>query len=148
MATGPAFECSQGLPEFAKKESYSTVNPVNSVSVSSPVMEGVPDQFPAGLRVLVVDDDPTCLKILEKMLQTCRYEVTTCSRATVALSMLRERKGAFDLVISDVYMPDMDGFKLLEHVGLEMDLPVIMMSADGETSVVMKGIKHGFKVLI
>lgn len=143
MATGPAFECSQGLPEFAKKESYSTVNPVNSVSASSPVMEGVPDQFPAGLRVLVVDDDPTCLKILEKMLQTCRYEVTTCSRATVALSMLRERKGAFDLVISDVYMPDMDGFKLLEHVGLEMDLPVIMMSADGETSVVMKGIKHG-----
>lgn len=143
MATGPAFECSQGLPEFAKKESCSSVNPLNSVSVTSPVMEGVPDQFPAGLRVLVVDDDPTCLKILEKMLQTCRYEVTTCSRATVALSMLRERKGAFDLVISDVYMPDMDGFKLLEHVGLEMDLPVIMMSADGETSVVMKGIKHG-----
>lgn len=31
------------------------------------------DQFPAGLRVLVVDDDPTCLKILEKMLQNCCY---------------------------------------------------------------------------
>lgn len=51
--------------------------------------------------------------------------VTTCSRAVVALSMLRERKGGFDLVMSDVYMPDMDGFKLLEHIGLEMDLPVI-----------------------
>lgn len=102
-----------------------------------------PDRFPAGLRVLVVDDDPICLKIIEKMLRRCLYEVTTCSHATVALSMLRERKGSFDLVISDVYMPDMDGFKLLEHVGLEMDLPVIMMSADGETSVVMKGIKHG-----
>lgn len=102
-----------------------------------------PNQFPAGLRVLVVDDDPICLKIIDKMLRRCLYEVTTCSRATVALSMLRERKGSFDLVISDVYMPDMDGFKLLEHVGLEMDLPVIMMSADGETSVVMKGIKHG-----
>jgi hypothetical protein len=35
---------------------------------------GVSDQFPAGLRVLVVDDDPTCLVILEKMLRTCRYE--------------------------------------------------------------------------
>ncbi|GLJ05219.1 hypothetical protein SUGI_0013970 [Cryptomeria japonica] len=104
---------------------------------------GITNQFPAGLRVLVVDDDPTCLKIIDKMLRRCLYEVTTCSRATVALSMLRERKGSFDLVISDVYMPDMDGFKLLEHVGLEMDLPVIMMSADGKTSVVMKGIKHG-----
>ena len=51
--------------------------------------------------------------------------VTTCSRATNALSILREKKGSFDVVISDVHMPDMDGFKLLEHVGLEMDLPVI-----------------------
>ncbi|XP_062228950.1 two-component response regulator ORR26-like isoform X2 [Phragmites australis] len=40
-------------------------------------------------------------------------------------------------------MPDMDGFKLLEHIGLEMDLPVIMMSIDGETSRVMKGVQHG-----
>ncbi|XP_054786772.1 two-component response regulator ARR11-like isoform X2 [Prosopis cineraria] len=40
-------------------------------------------------------------------------------------------------------MPDMDGFKLLEQVGLEMDLPVIMMSVDGETRRVMKGVQHG-----
>ncbi|KAI7741714.1 hypothetical protein M8C21_026514 [Ambrosia artemisiifolia] len=40
-------------------------------------------------------------------------------------------------------MPDMDGFKLLEHVGLEMDLPVIMMSVDGETRRVMRGVQHG-----
>lgn len=38
--------------------------------------DAVPDQFPAGLRVLVVDDDPTCLMILEKMLRTCLYEGT------------------------------------------------------------------------
>ncbi|KAM7484130.1 hypothetical protein LguiA_000139 [Lonicera macranthoides] len=101
------------------------------------------DAFPAGLRVLVVDDDPTWLKILEKMLKKCSYEVTTCGLATEALDLLRERKDGFDIVISDVNMPDMDGFKLLEHVGLEMDLPVIMMSVDGETSRVMKGVQHG-----
>ncbi|KAD3337699.1 hypothetical protein E3N88_33219 [Mikania micrantha] len=104
---------------------------------------GVPDQFPAGLRVLVVDDDPTCLMILEKMLRHCNYEVTKCNRAEVALSFLRENKYGFDVVISDVHMPDMDGFKLLEHIGLEMDLPVIMMSADDSKSVVMKGVTHG-----
>lgn len=99
--------------------------------------------FPAGLRVLVVDDDPTCLMILERMLRQCLYKVTKCGRAIEALKILRENKDGFDLVISDVYMPDMDGFRLLELVGLEMDLPVIMMSANGETSAVMKGIKHG-----
>ncbi|KAF5746508.1 two-component response regulator ARR11-like [Tripterygium wilfordii] len=101
------------------------------------------DAFPSGLRVLVVDDDPTWLKILEKMLKRCSYEVTTCCLARDALNLLRERKDGYDIVISDVNMPDMDGFKLLEHVGLEMDLPVIMMSVDGETSRVMKGVQHG-----
>ncbi|KAF5750102.1 two-component response regulator ARR2 isoform X2 [Tripterygium wilfordii] len=103
----------------------------------------VSDQFPVDLRVLVVDDDVPCLRILEKMLRRCLYRVTPCSKATMALSLLRERKGYFDVVLSDVHMPDMDGYKLLEHVGLEMDLPVIMMSADGRTSAVMKGIRHG-----
>lgn len=53
------------------------------------------------------------------------FAVTTTSQAITALKLLRENKNNFDLVISDVHMPDMDGFKLLELVGLEMDLPVI-----------------------
>ncbi|XP_004498241.1 two-component response regulator ORR21 [Cicer arietinum] len=110
---------------------------------SSSKSDSAAAQFPAGLRVLVVDDDVTTLKIIERMSLRCHYRVTTCSEATVALNILRERKGCFDVVLSDVHMPDMDGYKLLEHVGLEMDLPVIMMSVDDRTSTVMKGIRHG-----
>ncbi|XP_073300753.1 two-component response regulator ARR2-like isoform X2 [Primulina huaijiensis] len=119
--------------------------PMSFTSSSSPWKSnnGVSDQFPVGLRVLVVDDDPTCLGILEKMLRNCLYEVTKCNRAEIALQFLRDNKYGFDIVISDVHMPDMDGFKLLEHVGLEMDLPVIMMSADDSKNVVMKGVTHG-----
>ncbi|KAL0382954.1 UNVERIFIED_CONTAM: Two-component response regulator ORR22 [Sesamum calycinum] len=70
------------------------------------------DNFPVGLRVLAVDDDPICLKLLETLLRKCQYH-------------------------------DMDGFKLLELVGLEMDLPVIMLSANGDPKLVMKGVTHG-----
>ncbi|TVU49549.1 hypothetical protein EJB05_00862 [Eragrostis curvula] len=63
------------------------------------------------------------------------FAVTTCPQATSALTMLRENRRGFDVVISNVHMPDMDGFRFLELVGLEMDLPFI--------NTVMKGIKHG-----
>lgn len=98
---------------------------------------------PIGLKVLVVDDDPLCLLVLERMLRQCNYNVTTCSRVPQAISMVKENRDRFDLVMSEVYLPDEDGFRLLEIVGLGLDLPVIMMSTNGDTSVVMKGITHG-----
>lgn len=101
------------------------------------------ENFPAGLRVMAVDDDPCCLKVIEQMLKLCKYEVTTCTNATAALQLLRDRAQDFDLVLSDVYMPDMDGFKLLETIGLELDTPVIMMSSNGDTSNVLRGVTHG-----
>lgn len=59
------------------------------------------------------------------------------------MKVLRERREDFDIVLSDVHMPDMDGFKLLEHIGLELDVPVMMMSANCATDVVLRGIIHG-----
>nr|QSD99546.1 MYB family transcription factor [Melilotus albus] len=99
--------------------------------------------FPVGMHVLAVDDDQTSLKVLEKQLLTCKYNVTTTTRSVKALEMLREKRNMFDLVISDVNMPEMDGFKLLEQVGLEMDLPFIMLSGNDDRKRVMKGVMKG-----
>ncbi|KAL5795671.1 hypothetical protein ACOSQ2_000491 [Xanthoceras sorbifolium] len=102
------------------------------------------DEFPAGLRVLVVDDDPCSLLVLEKMLKGFLYEVTTCDRAKDALSILQEDKNRFDLVISDLHMPEMDGFQLLEMMELlDIDVPIVIMSIDDSKNVVMKCIFKG-----
>ncbi|XP_041997059.1 two-component response regulator ARR12-like [Salvia splendens] len=106
-------------------------------------MTVIDENFPAGMRVLAVDDDPTCLKLLETLLRKCGYNVTTASQARVAWEMISENNDRFDLVISDVYMPDMDGFKFLELVGLKLDIPVIMLSADGDPELVLKGVNNG-----
>ena len=47
----------------------------------------ISDQFPVGLRVLVVDDDVTCLRILEQMLRRCRYQ-GPCVRPSVVVFLL------------------------------------------------------------
>ncbi|KAG8488781.1 hypothetical protein CXB51_016770 [Gossypium anomalum] len=104
---------------------------------------GFDGDFPAGLKVLVVDDNRTCLLVLETMLRKLSYEVTTCQLARHALALLREDKNRFDIVLCDLHMPEMDGLKLLEIIGLEMDLPVVMMSSDDGKGVIMKGIIHG-----
>ncbi|KAI7990626.1 Two-component response regulator ORR24 [Camellia lanceoleosa] len=101
------------------------------------------DKFPVDMPVLAIDDDRTCLMLLDGLLRKCQYHVTTTNQAKMALKMLRENKNGFDLVICDAHMPDMDGFKLLELVGLEMDLPVIMLLVNGDPKLVMEGITHG-----
>lgn len=99
--------------------------------------------FPKGLRVLVVDDDTVSLAVLERMLLQCDYNVTACTSVSQAISLVMENSDRFDIVMSDVYLPSADGFKLLEAVGIGFGLPVIMMSANSETDVVMRSITCG-----
>ncbi|KXG20365.1 hypothetical protein SORBI_3010G192300 [Sorghum bicolor] len=84
------------------------------------------DTFPIGLSVLAVEDDCVCCKVLERKLKYYNYNAIMVMNAQMVLDMLRERKDGnwFDLVISNVIIPNMDGFNLLKLIGLEMDLPV------------------------
>ncbi|KAF9588496.1 hypothetical protein IFM89_011696 [Coptis chinensis] len=98
---------------------------------------------PSGLRVLLVEDDILTLKVIERMLKICRYEAIAVSRPMDALNILYEKQGGFDLVLTDVHMPIMNGFELLAIVRKEFKIPVIMISADDKRDVIYKGLQHG-----
>ncbi|KAI3954653.1 hypothetical protein MKW98_019784 [Papaver atlanticum] len=98
------------------------------------------DKFPGRLRVLGVDHDPVCLKYLGALLTKCGYEVITTESAEFALDLLRKKKKIFDIVITDVVM---DKMRLLKIIGLEMNIPVIMVSPNGDYETVAKAIQYG-----
>ncbi|KAJ4951123.1 hypothetical protein NE237_027955 [Protea cynaroides] len=97
----------------------------------------------AGICVLAVDDDVTCLKIVEVMLRAFQYEVVTVKHASDALAILRAKQGGFDIVLTDLHMPEMDGLALLKRVDVEFKIPVVMMSADEKEIVASRCLESG-----
>ncbi|KAJ8748938.1 hypothetical protein K2173_013375 [Erythroxylum novogranatense] len=88
------------------------------------------DQCIIGVSVLVIDCDSTCLTIVSTMLRTCGYNVVTAKRAKDAFSILLERGDELDLILTEVNLPDMDKFELLEKFFEMSSLPVVAFSAD------------------
>jgi signal transduction histidine kinase len=79
-------------------------------------------------RLLVVDDNATDLGYLRDLLKAVGFMVATCSNGEEALQAFRG--GNYDLIVSDVKMPEMDGEKLLAAVKREKgDFPVILTSS-------------------
>ncbi|CAJ1947429.1 unnamed protein product [Sphenostylis stenocarpa] len=106
-------------------------------------MANVSNNFPEGLRILAVDNDPSILEFINQMCFQCNYHVTTFSDSPLALNYVREKKNFIDLILIEVHMPNMNGYEFLKHVGMEISVPVIMMSCDNAKSVVMKAIEDG-----
>ena len=78
-------------------------------------------------KVLVVDDNPHDLILIKELLQE-EYWIKTVDSAMKAIQSLESE--SFDLVITDMCMPRMDGFALIDDIQNQMpDLPVIMLSA-------------------
>ena len=83
--------------------------------------------------ILVVDDDPNILKLTQLCLKRLGYAVAVAPSGKEAIGFLRRE--AVDLVITDIVMPDMDGFELLGALGQKFPkLPVIAMSGGGQLS--------------
>lgn len=81
-------------------------------------------------RLLVVDDDPLNLAIIERILVGEGYEVATFINAEDALNRLEQ--GSWDLVISDVMMPDMSGYELTKRIRERFsvsELPILLLTA-------------------
>ncbi|HKQ68522.1 MAG TPA: EAL domain-containing protein [Polyangiaceae bacterium] len=79
-------------------------------------------------RVLVVDDEAALLRALKKTLTSAGYEVATALNGFEAEGMLAH--SSFDVILSDVTMPGMDGIQLLRTVRRrDLDVPVILLTA-------------------
>jgi two-component system chemotaxis sensor kinase CheA len=96
--------------------------------------------------VLLIDDSPFFLNMLTPVLQAAGYQVTTAGSALEALAMLRDGR-LFDVVITDIEMPDMNGFEFAESVRTDprtAGLPVIALSAVVSADAIDRGRRVGF----
>jgi len=90
------------------------------------------DTITKQISVLVVDDEKTPRDLIEKILRREGYRVETADDGEEALEKLRSDR--YDLLISDIEMPRLNGFGLLRHVKHDRpDMAVIMMTAYGDS---------------
>ncbi|UIL54257.1 two-component system response regulator GlrR [Pantoea agglomerans] len=93
-------------------------------------------------RLLLVDDDPSLLKLLGMRLSSEGYQVTTAASGPEALRLLQKEK--IDLVISDLRMDEMDGLALFGEIQKRhMGLPVIILTAHGSIPDAVSATQQG-----
>jgi two-component system chemotaxis response regulator CheY len=105
--------------------------------------------LPVAPRILVVEDSPTILNLLSLMLRQEGYEVLTARDGLEALEQLDQ--AAAQLMITDVNMPRMDGFKLIQRVRSRDGgggLPIIVLSTEREDRDQAQGLQAGADVYL
>lgn len=90
------------------------------------------------MKVLVVDDDPIALTIILDALRQLGFDdVTPCTSGLAALDELADRSAGFDLLISDLQMPDFDGVQLIRHL-VEVDFSKELILISGEDGRILR----------
>lgn len=105
----------------------------------------------AGMRVLVVDDEPDARDLIHRILSDCNADVVTAGNAVEALAAFRLRTP--DVLVSDLGMPGVDGFELLARVrALGADhggnVPALALTAFARSEDQLKALQAGFSTHI
>jgi two-component system response regulator GlrR len=80
-------------------------------------------------KILLVDDEEMVLRLLETALKSEGYNTMVCQKADDALRLLKSEN--FDLMITDIRMPEKDGMQLVEEMrDMGVNIPVIAISGD------------------
>ena len=95
-------------------------------------------------RVLVADDDAAIRRVCKRILSHEGWHVTTCESGRSAVTETENAPVPFDCVLSDVNMPEMDGFELVRTLReKDDDLPVLLMTGDPSLDGAVRAIDYG-----
>jgi DNA-binding response OmpR family regulator len=92
-------------------------------------------------KILIVDDDPHIRELSGVFLRSAGFEIYEAIDGADALAKLDGLK--VDLFVIDIMMPNMDGWELCRELREAYDLPILMLTARGETSQKLKGFQLG-----
>jgi len=92
-------------------------------------------------RVLVVDDEPQITRVLRTVLSSQGYQVRTAGEGEAALSSFNEFRP--ELVITDLFMPHMDGLELCRRIRSMSNVPIIVLSVKGEERSKVEALDSG-----
>lgn len=92
-------------------------------------------------RIMVVDDDSHIRELVSLFLAREGFEITQAENGQEALELMEKIQA--DLVVLDIMMPKMDGWELCAELRERYDIPLLMLTAKGETSQKVKGFRLG-----
>lgn len=99
------------------------------------------DQLPAVTRLLLVDDNPKLCRMVQEYLEPLGYEVAVAHTGPDGLE--KALHGDFHAIILDVMLPGMDGFEVLKRIREQSAIPVLMLTARGESADRIEGLELG-----